>query len=99
VAQLEITLVRSGIGSSKRHKAVLVGLGLRRLHKTVVREDRPEVRGMLYKVRQWGQPNAVKSLDGGVDRVMGRLLVVEEKGRRHVLGPAFPHGSRAGRCH
>jgi large subunit ribosomal protein L30 len=51
VAQLEITLVRSGIGSSKRHKAVLVGLGLRRLHKTVVREDRPEVRGMLYKVR------------------------------------------------
>lgn len=51
VAQLEITLIRSGIGSSKRHKEVLIGLGLRKLHKTVVREDRPEVQGMLRKVR------------------------------------------------
>lgn len=51
MAQLEITLIRSGIGSSKRHKEVLIGLGLRKLHKTVVREDRPEVQGMLRKVR------------------------------------------------
>ncbi len=51
MAQLEITLIRSGIGSSKRHKAVLIGLGLRKLHKTVIREDRPEVQGMLRKVQ------------------------------------------------
>jgi large subunit ribosomal protein L30 len=51
VAQLKITLIRSGIGSSKRHKAVLVGLGLTKLNKTVFREDRPEVRGMIRKVQ------------------------------------------------
>jgi large subunit ribosomal protein L30 len=51
VAQLKITLIRSGIGSSRRHKEVLVGLGLTKLHKAVVRENRPEVQGMLRKVQ------------------------------------------------
>lgn len=51
MAQLKITLIRSGIGSPRRHKEVLIGLGLTKLHKTVVREDRPEIRGMLRKIR------------------------------------------------
>lgn len=51
MAQLKITLIRSGIGTSRRHKEVLIGLGLTKLHKTVVREDRPEVQGMLRKVQ------------------------------------------------
>jgi large subunit ribosomal protein L30 len=51
VAHLRITLIRSGIGSPRKQKKVLVGLGLTRLHKAVVREDRPEVRGMLRKVQ------------------------------------------------
>lgn len=51
VAQLKITLVRSGIGSPQRQKEVLVGLGLTKLRKTVVREDRPEIRGMLRKIQ------------------------------------------------
>lgn len=51
MAQLKITLIRSGIGSPRRHREVLVGLGLTRLHKTVVREDRPEVRGMIRKIQ------------------------------------------------
>jgi large subunit ribosomal protein L30 len=51
VAELKITLIRSGIGSPRKLKEVLAGLGLRRLHKTVVREDRPEIRGMIRKVQ------------------------------------------------
>ena len=51
MAQLKITLVRSGIGSPQRQKEVLVGLGLTRLRKTVVREDLPEIRGMLRKIQ------------------------------------------------
>jgi large subunit ribosomal protein L30 len=51
MARMKITLVRSGIGSPRKHKAVLVGLGLTKLHKTVIREDRPEIRGMVQKVR------------------------------------------------
>jgi len=51
MARIKITLVRSGIGSPQKQKAVLVGLGLTKLHKTVIREDRPEIRGMVQKVR------------------------------------------------
>ncbi|MBI3327937.1 MAG: 50S ribosomal protein L30 [Nitrospinae bacterium] len=51
VAQLKITLVRSGIGRPRKHKAVLIGLGLTKLHKTVIREDRPDIRGMINKVQ------------------------------------------------
>ncbi len=51
MAQLKITLVRSGIGRPGKHRQVLIGLGLTKMHKTVIREDRPEVRGMIHKVQ------------------------------------------------
>ncbi len=47
---LRITLVKSGIGYSVRHKATLRALGLRRLHQTVEQVDSPALRGMLSKV-------------------------------------------------
>lgn len=47
---LSIKLVRSPIGTSYRHRVVLRGLGLRRLHATVRRPDTPQVRGMIAKV-------------------------------------------------
>jgi large subunit ribosomal protein L30 len=47
---LRITLVKSGIGYSVRHKATLRALGLRRLHQTVEHVDSPSLRGMLSKV-------------------------------------------------
>jgi large subunit ribosomal protein L30 len=47
---LRITLERSAIGYSVRHKATVLALGLHRLHQTVVLPDNPSVRGMLYKV-------------------------------------------------
>jgi large subunit ribosomal protein L30 len=59
VAQLKITLVRSGIGSPRKQRAVLTGLGLTRLHKTVIREDRPEILGMLRKVQHLIQVDAI----------------------------------------
>ena len=59
MAQLKITLVRSGIGRPRKHKQVLIGLGLTKLHKTVIREDRPEVRGMLHKVQHLVQVEEV----------------------------------------
>lgn len=51
MSRLKITLIRSGIGSPYKHKVVLKGLGLTKLHKTVIREDRPEIQGMIRKVR------------------------------------------------
>lgn len=45
-----VTLRRSVIGRPRRQRATLRGLGLTRLHKTVVLQDTPEIRGMLAKV-------------------------------------------------
>lgn len=44
------TLVKSGIGSTKKIHATLTGLGLTRMQKTITRKDTPELRGMLNKV-------------------------------------------------
>jgi large subunit ribosomal protein L30 len=45
-----VTLKRSPIGTPVRQRLVLEGLGLRRLHQTVVRPDTPQVWGMIKKV-------------------------------------------------
>jgi large subunit ribosomal protein L30 len=47
---VRITLVRSPIGFSYRHKATVKALGLRRMHQTVEQKDTPQLRGMLAKV-------------------------------------------------
>jgi large subunit ribosomal protein L30 len=48
--KLRITLVKSAIGYSVKHKATVRALGLRKLHQTVELEDSPALRGMLSKV-------------------------------------------------
>ena len=49
-SKLRITLKRSSIARPAKHKAVLAGLGLRKLNKSVERLDTPEIRGMIDKV-------------------------------------------------
>ena len=48
----KITIVQfaSGIGRPKKQRAILMGLGLRRLHKPRSLEDNASVRGMLAHV-------------------------------------------------
>lgn len=48
--KLKITLVKSGIGYSEKHKATLRALGLRKLNQSVVQEDTSTLRGMLLKI-------------------------------------------------
>ncbi len=48
--KIRITLVRSLIGRSEYQREVVRGLGLRRLHHSVIREDTPAIRGMVAKV-------------------------------------------------
>jgi large subunit ribosomal protein L30 len=47
---VKVTLTKSMIGSTRKIRATLVGLGLTRREKTVVRKDTPAIRGMLRKV-------------------------------------------------
>lgn len=47
---LKITLIKSMIGRPEKHRQVLRGMGLTRLHKTVELLDTPATRGMIHKV-------------------------------------------------
>ena len=51
MAKLRITYTKSSIGYSIDQKETVKSIGLRKLNSTVVREDTPTVRGMIFKVR------------------------------------------------
>ena len=50
MARLKVTQTRSAIGSKDNQRQTLRTLGLKRIHDTVVKEDRPEIRGMVATV-------------------------------------------------
>ncbi|HMK93548.1 MAG TPA: 50S ribosomal protein L30 [Thermoleophilia bacterium] len=50
MADLEITQIRSGIGTPPDHRGTLRALGLKRMHQTVVQRDDAVTRGMIRKV-------------------------------------------------
>jgi large subunit ribosomal protein L30 len=49
-AEIKVTLIRSHIGKSPKQRAILNGLGLTRVHKSVVLKNTPEIKGMITKV-------------------------------------------------
>ena len=49
--RLKVQQQRSTIGCKKNHRHTLRTLGLKRIGDVVVKEDRPEIRGMLRTVR------------------------------------------------
>ena len=50
MARLKVTQVRSVIDRPKDQKATVRALGLHRINDSVLKDDRPEVRGMINKV-------------------------------------------------
>ncbi|MGO1173760.1 MAG: 50S ribosomal protein L30 [Actinomycetaceae bacterium] len=50
MSQLKVTQTKSTIGGKQAQKDTLRTLGLRKIGQSVVREDRPEVRGMISTV-------------------------------------------------
>ena len=51
MAKLNITLVRSKIGKQKDQIATVEALGLRKIGQTVVKDDTPQIRGMVNKIQ------------------------------------------------
>ena len=47
---ISVTLKKSHIGRPAAHRAVLVGMGLTKINKTVTLPDTSETRGMIRKV-------------------------------------------------
>jgi large subunit ribosomal protein L30 len=50
MARLKVTQTKSGIGGKQNQRDTLRSLGLKRINDTVVKEDRPEIRGMVQTV-------------------------------------------------
>jgi len=48
---LKITWTKSTIGTSKRQRDNIRSLGLRRLNQTVIKEDTPQLRGIIDRVQ------------------------------------------------
>ena len=51
MTQLKVTQVRSVIDRPKDQKDTIRRLGLHRMHDSVVKDDRADIRGMIDKVR------------------------------------------------
>ena len=50
MARLKVTQIRSKIGRKRNQRESLRSLGLKRINDVVVKEDRPEIRGMIFAV-------------------------------------------------
>ena len=48
--RLKVTQTRSVIGTKQNQRETLRSLGLKRINDAVVKEDRPEIRGMIQTV-------------------------------------------------
>jgi len=51
MGRLKVTQTGSGIGGLQNQRETLRSLGLKHVHDVVVKEDRPEIRGMVKTVR------------------------------------------------
>jgi large subunit ribosomal protein L30 len=59
MAKLKVTQRRSVIDRPRGQKATVRALGLHRINDSVVKDDRPEIRGMIEKVRHLVDVEAV----------------------------------------
>ena len=50
MTKLQVTQTKSGIGRHQNQRNTLRSLGLKRIGDVVVKEDRPEIRGMVESI-------------------------------------------------
>ncbi len=68
MTRLKVTQVRSVIDRPKDQKDTVRRLGLHRIRDSVIKEDRPEIRGMLAKVRHLVQVEELAPEGDGATR-------------------------------
>ena len=87
MAQLKVTQIKSAIGTKPNQRQTLRSLGLKRIHDSVVQEDRPEIRGMVATV-----PHLVT-----VEESLRRRHRHDSEGPPPASGPRRPHPEDASR--
>lgn len=50
MAKIRITQIKSRIGSTERQKRTLDALGLKKMQSSVIKEDNPQIKGMIRKI-------------------------------------------------
>ncbi len=50
MTKLQVTQIKSGIGRHENQRNTLRSLGLKRIGDVVVKDDRPEIRGMVDSI-------------------------------------------------
>jgi len=51
MSKISIELIRSPVGYKYDQRQTVKALGLRKLHDIVVKEDNPQIRGMISKIK------------------------------------------------
>ena len=72
MTQLKVTQVRSVIHRPKDQKATIRRLGLHRIRDIVIKDDRPEIRGMIAKVSHLVSVEEVADGEGTRTRTTSR---------------------------
>lgn len=68
MARLKVQQTKSSIGRKANQRETLRSLGLKRIGDVVVKEDRPEIRGMVHTVRHLVTVSVIDgALDGAID--------------------------------
>lgn len=58
--KIKITLIKSLAGKKERHRRTIKALGLKKVHSSIIKENNPQIRGMISKVSYMVKVNDVK---------------------------------------
>ena len=58
--KIKVTLIKSLAGKKERHRRTIRALGLKKMHSSVIKEDNPQIRGMIDRVSYMVKVNDVK---------------------------------------
>ena len=92
----KVTLVRSGIGMSKRCNDTLVALGLRKRYRTTYKPINPQIAGLLLRVKELVKVELVDEIktreEMKAERRPAKGYIVESVGRTGYVAPIERQG-------
>jgi large subunit ribosomal protein L30 len=98
MALVKITQERSKIRCLNKHKRTLAALGLRRIRHSVVKQDTPQIRGMIALVSYLVRVEPVSAGDATQPAAPApRAEAKAPKAAAKKAGPAKPKAPRAAR--
>ena len=63
-SRLKVTLKKGLVGRPQDQRGTVKALGLKRIGHTVIKEDRPEIRGMIFKVKHLVEVEEISGDEG-----------------------------------